>query len=243
MRFEIFKRDGFTCQYCGGKAPDVILEIDHVKPISKGGKTNMLNLVTSCYECNRGKSNIKLSDNSVIERQKKSLQELNEKQEQLKMLLKWRSGLLNIENQEIKSIQETWSRLTGYQLNENGILKLKKLLKDFGFLSVIEAMEITTKYLQYKKGKVTKDSVEIAWNKIKGVCYIRSLPEDKRIEYQKIGSLKKLMQMKYYNMNIQWAAIKINLFLKSGNSLDELEQIVRNCMTYREWEDKIQEYL
>ena len=90
MRFEVFKRDSFTCQYCGKKAPDVVLEVDHIDPVSKGGRTVMLNLVTSCFKCNRGKSNVKLSDNSVIEKQKKALIELSEKQEQLKMLLKWR---------------------------------------------------------------------------------------------------------------------------------------------------------
>lgn len=37
LRFEVFKRDLFTCQYCGKRAPDVVLEVDHIKPVSKGG--------------------------------------------------------------------------------------------------------------------------------------------------------------------------------------------------------------
>lgn len=57
QRFKILERDDFTCQYCGAKAPDVVLEIDHIKPISKGGTNDLYNLVTSCFECNRGKSN------------------------------------------------------------------------------------------------------------------------------------------------------------------------------------------
>ena len=69
LGFEVFKRDAFTCQYCGKSAPDVVLEVDHIEPVSKGGKTTLLNLVTSCFKCNRGKSNIKLSDNSVVRRQ------------------------------------------------------------------------------------------------------------------------------------------------------------------------------
>lgn len=52
LRFEVFKRDNFTCQYCGRMAPDVILEIEHVNPVSKGGDNNILNLVTSCQDCN-----------------------------------------------------------------------------------------------------------------------------------------------------------------------------------------------
>lgn len=31
VRFDVFKRDSFKCQYCGKSAPDVILEVDHIK--------------------------------------------------------------------------------------------------------------------------------------------------------------------------------------------------------------------
>jgi hypothetical protein len=55
LRFEIFKRDGFTCQYCGRKTPEVILEVEHIIPLSKGGTDESDNLTTSCFECNRGK--------------------------------------------------------------------------------------------------------------------------------------------------------------------------------------------
>ena len=55
LRFKILCRDNFTCQYCGRKSPDVELEIDHIYPISKGGKAKEDNLVTSCTSCNSGK--------------------------------------------------------------------------------------------------------------------------------------------------------------------------------------------
>lgn len=55
MRFEVLKRDNFTCQYCGASAPDVILEVDHIIPRYRGGKHEMSNLKTSCINCNRGK--------------------------------------------------------------------------------------------------------------------------------------------------------------------------------------------
>ena len=55
-RFEVFARDAFTCQYCGRRPPEVVLECDHIHPQSKGGKDDLLNLITSCADCNRGKS-------------------------------------------------------------------------------------------------------------------------------------------------------------------------------------------
>ena len=45
-----------TCQYCGKSSPEVVLEVDHVTPVSKGGTNEFENLITSCRECNRGKS-------------------------------------------------------------------------------------------------------------------------------------------------------------------------------------------
>lgn len=62
LRFEIFKRDGFTCRYCGSKPPEVILEVDHAQPVAAGGEDDELNLVTSCFTCNRGKGARPLGD-------------------------------------------------------------------------------------------------------------------------------------------------------------------------------------
>lgn len=56
LRFHVLERDRFTCRYCGRQSPDVILEIDHKIPVVKGGDNSIDNLVTSCYQCNSGKS-------------------------------------------------------------------------------------------------------------------------------------------------------------------------------------------
>ena len=56
MRYEILKRDHFRCTICGASVADgAKLEVDHIKPISKGGKTEPNNLRTLCQSCNRGK--------------------------------------------------------------------------------------------------------------------------------------------------------------------------------------------
>jgi tetratricopeptide (TPR) repeat protein len=56
LRFDVFQRDNHTCQYCGRKAPDVELEVDHLVPVAQGGTDEFDNLMTSCKECNSGKS-------------------------------------------------------------------------------------------------------------------------------------------------------------------------------------------
>jgi hypothetical protein len=63
LRFKVLSRDGFTCQYCGRgprKDPSVILNVDHIKPIAKGGTHTEDNLVTSCRECNIGKGDARV---------------------------------------------------------------------------------------------------------------------------------------------------------------------------------------
>ena len=51
-RMNVFTRDGFRCQYCGGRKLMHELNYDHVLPRVRGGKTVWENIVTSCYACN-----------------------------------------------------------------------------------------------------------------------------------------------------------------------------------------------
>lgn len=54
-RINILIRDRHTCQYCGKRMPRSRLNLDHVVPRSRGGKTTWENVVTSCHACNRQK--------------------------------------------------------------------------------------------------------------------------------------------------------------------------------------------
>lgn len=56
LRFEVLRRDGHACRYCGATAPDVKLHVDHVIPVSLGGTDDPENLVAACVDCNAGKS-------------------------------------------------------------------------------------------------------------------------------------------------------------------------------------------
>ncbi|MGS2645910.1 HNH endonuclease [Streptosporangium sp. G12] len=58
LRSEIFRRDNSTCHYCGAKAPNVEITIDHVIPVTLGGSDDPSNLVTACAPCNSGKTSV-----------------------------------------------------------------------------------------------------------------------------------------------------------------------------------------
>jgi len=56
LRFEILRRDNHACRYCGARAPEVRLVVDHVVPEALGGATMPENLVAACEPCNGGKA-------------------------------------------------------------------------------------------------------------------------------------------------------------------------------------------
>ncbi|MCK9429479.1 MAG: HNH endonuclease [Candidatus Omnitrophica bacterium] len=79
IREEIFKRDNYTCKYCGWKngidgSKDKILTIDHIIPWTYGGTSKKENLTTSCFECN-----IKKNDKFLKSLIEKSFNDINNK--------------------------------------------------------------------------------------------------------------------------------------------------------------------
>jgi hypothetical protein len=60
LRHFIKERDHFTCKQCSASVavePNLLLEVDHIIPVSKGGLSELTNLQTLCWRCNRTKSN------------------------------------------------------------------------------------------------------------------------------------------------------------------------------------------
>lgn len=173
IRFEVFKRDHFTCQYCGRMAPDVILEVDHLHPVAEGGDDDILNLITSCRDCNRGKGKTLLSQNDSLKKSQQQLLDMAEKTEQAQMMVEWKKEMLAVREQEAHCISDLMESISGRYLTDRGLRDIKKLLKQFGFQLVYEATEIAIDYYfndsgsDYQKQK----SMSYAMSKIGGICY------------------------------------------------------------------------
>ncbi|SKY30089.1 HNH endonuclease, putative [Mycobacteroides abscessus subsp. massiliense] len=58
LRYEVLRRDNYSCRYCGRSAPEVKLTVDHVVPVALGGSDEPSNLVAACADCNSGKSSV-----------------------------------------------------------------------------------------------------------------------------------------------------------------------------------------
>lgn len=65
LRFRVLERDLFACRYCGRKAGDVVLEVDHIVPVALGGRSRTDNLIAACFACNRGKRDRMMSAEAV----------------------------------------------------------------------------------------------------------------------------------------------------------------------------------
>lgn len=189
VRFEVFKRDAFTCQYCGSKAPDVVLHVDHIEPLSKGGTNEIINLITSCVSCNSGKSDVRLDDCSAIEKQRKQIEDLNERRQQLEMIVEWRKGLADIDASYQQEACDIIREQTGFSLNENGKAKVKSWLRRYEPKVVYEAItEALRMYIRYDDdGRVTPESIEKAVAKVPAIA-----------QYTKMGGMPEELKNGYY---------------------------------------------
>lgn len=170
-RFEVFKRDSFQCQYCGQSAPDVILEIDHIAPVSKGGSDDITNLITSCFDCNRGKSDRTIDDNSVISKQKRQLDELNERRNQLEMMMEWRKSLKSIDEDKAQIVKDEFEEATNATVTESGMKSVQQWVKKYELNTLLDALEKSV--YQYADSDVGK-----AFGMIPKIAYHLSNPQN-----------------------------------------------------------------
>lgn len=161
VRFEVLKRDSFSCQYCGSSAPSAVLHIDHIKPISKGGDNDIMNLVAACSDCNLGKSNIELDDKSAINAKKRQLDEINARREQIEMMMDWQRELRDLDSLVLDSIVELVNdQMLGREVNDHGLKSIKKWVKKHKYNILCESIEAAAdQYLDIgDDGKHTQDS-------------------------------------------------------------------------------------
>lgn len=178
MRFEVFKRDGFKCQYCGQSPPVIILEVDHIVPVASGGNDDQSNLLTSCLDCNRGKGcrgleQVPISLKISIEEQKI----------RAKQVAAYNVFLMEIRSGELKTIEELglyWNNQFRDEQNKFvfGVTRtasIRTFLKNLPQAQIFEAMDIAfERYFPRASGGVWDDDrtfryfCGVCWNMIRG---------------------------------------------------------------------------
>ena len=245
MRFEVFKRDSFTCQYCGRKAPDIILEVDHIEPIAGGGSDDLFNLITSCEDCNAGKSDRRLADNTVVERQRDQLAKLQERKEQIEMMFEWQQSLVDLDAQALGRLGELISaQMPGFSLSQHGEAALKKCYKRFGLDEVLAAVYIACEhYLERDEaGAPTKESVERALSKIGGICFNRKQGRENP-ELAKLYHIRAILRNRLTYCNDWMAMQHMREALAVGIGIDELEELAKESPNWTYWRRSIESWI
>lgn len=140
-RFEVFKRDGFACVYCGAHPPAVILHVDHVVPVKGGGTNAIENLVTACAGCNGGKSAVPLS------RKPASLKSIHaDAEEREAQIVGYRNFCIQRDARieaDVSAVDAVFQEHNpGYRLNDFAKRSVRRFLNQLSVDEVVEAVDI-----------------------------------------------------------------------------------------------------
>ena len=243
LRFEVFKRDKFTCQYCGRKAPDVVLEADHIHPVAEGGEDEIMNLVTSCVDCNRGKGPRTLDDDSVVERQRRQIEELEERRQQLEMMLQWRDEAQKLDQQVEAVVSDHIKQVSGYAPNERGMVDVRRWLKKYPLDVILQSVrDVFDRHGDRDaEGVVTTESWETAFSKVSTFCQTKVKygdgPELGDLLYIQ-GIVRRRVGDRYFN------ALKgLKALHERGYTIDQINYAARSIDDEQEFDDWIGAWL
>lgn len=173
-RFEVFKRDKFQCQYCGRTPPTVTLEIDHILAFANGGSDDEPNLVTSCRDCNSGKSDRPLKEAPLPLAAQMEVQ--RERAEQIEAYNRFLMEDRDRREAVVEEIGRHWYNLIGPEKDKDKWVfgshrsqSIKTFLKHLPAAEIIEAIDVTdARYtLKYYDG----ESGDRAWKYFCGICW------------------------------------------------------------------------
>jgi hypothetical protein len=163
-RFEVFKRDRFTCSYCGKHPPEVLLEVDHIHPIAAGGSDELDNLTTACVDCNRGKGGRMLEEGRAPAINRAALVEMQERIEQARAYVQMLGSLQSITSEMVQRVIDTWAEAykataeeredgTFWTFTEYGRWpeerSIRRFLRTLSLDKVLEAVDIAAARIQY----------------------------------------------------------------------------------------------
>lgn len=165
-RFEVFKRDGFVCQYCGAHPPDATLEVDHIVPVAEGGPDDPDNLVTACLPCNRGKAAIPLT--SIPESLEEKAAMVAEREEQLRGFYDVMEARRARIESEMWWVAEVFDPEAGKGHPREYLEAYKRFNEKLGVHAVIEAAEIAmARGSYYRDRRRFRYFCGICWNKVR----------------------------------------------------------------------------
>lgn len=163
VRFDVFKRDAFTCQYCGATPPQAVLEVDHIEAVAEGGSNDEGNLITACFNCNRGKGARPLS--AAPESLADKAARVAEAEEQLAGY----SAIMQARRERVEA--DVWrvvEALTGEtEIRRDRYQSIKMFVERLGVDECLDAAEIARARIGFARKRFVY-FCGVCWRKIKG---------------------------------------------------------------------------
>lgn len=170
LRFEVFKRDSFRCRYCSRGVESSILEIDHILPVSKGGQNNDLNLITACFDCNRGKSKNELGCSALtIVDHKQEVKKMKEQRLQMEAYVVFQKERSDFESQLSSLALKAFTEMKTYNYLPDGAqTSVSAFIKSIGFEETKLSADIAvSSFRERRNNNPWKYFCGTCWNKIK----------------------------------------------------------------------------
>lgn len=167
IRFEVFKRDGFACVYCGNHPPQILLHVDHVVAVAAGGTNDIDNLVTACEPCNLGKGarDLKSIPESLAEKAKA----VAEREEQLlgyQAVLEAKRQRIEDEMWRVAEELDTGSSENG--MRRDWLSSIRMFIEKLGLHSVLECAEIARSRYPYGNRRTFLYFCGCCWKRVRG---------------------------------------------------------------------------
>lgn len=218
LRFEVFERDNFTCQYCGRK-PDqdnVILHVDHTVSVKDDGPNDIANLITSCADCNCGKgAKSILKKTKTINDLQEELNLSKERLEQVKQMNKERTKIAKI-NKKINEYKTKWITDIINTTDDKLVIKIQTLYekKEYSKEIIEEALQITSE----------KELISSKWYAyFVGVCRNLILSEEEK-------EILKLYSMTLFEYDRMYPAVRKIILDYSEYGLEFHQAVISNVV-------------
>lgn len=177
-RFEVFKRDRFTCQYCGKTPPDVLLEADHIVPRAAGGSDDLTNLTTACWECNRGKADRLLEEGTEPIVGRAQVDTLRERLEQAAAYTELVGEQESLVQKQSVLLNSVWAKafnardVDGFWTLDLGrfpdAASLRKFIRAIPIHEIVAAVDITASRFNVPTDDACRFFYKVCWRRIKG---------------------------------------------------------------------------
>lgn len=160
LRFEVLKRDGFRCRYCGASSMDTPLHVDHVVATSEGGSDDPSNLVAACEDCNLGKSNKAIDSCALPQKETgaEALERAGEHVAQIKAYLAAQQEVEAARQEVVDWLADKWTEIVGNDPPKAVYTRFRGMTQQHPLVTITDAMGATAAAAWQMRGDALRET-------------------------------------------------------------------------------------